>query len=208
MKITDLKSAIIGTNIVLRVMTDKGIDGYAEVESNKDFLQPLVPYFKSLILGCDPTDVASVMWRIRRGGGTGPGPDQPAGGGGATGAGPPAGVQHTAAKVSAVSRHIRRTRMLFPLGVLRKPAFGHALALFEQFADRPQRRGAPHGQQRRPEDVPHGDRTGDGGNSHHEEQPPDFHPEIVFALGDHRVKDADDQKGGDADDDSGEVVLR
>ena len=69
MKITDLKSAIIGTNIVLRVMTDKGIDGYAEVESNKDFLQPLVPYFKSLILGCDPTDVASVMWRIRRGGG-------------------------------------------------------------------------------------------------------------------------------------------
>ena len=64
MKITDLKSAIIGTNIVLRVMTDKGIDGYAEVESNKDFLQPLMPYFKSLILGCDPTDVALSLIHI------------------------------------------------------------------------------------------------------------------------------------------------
>ena len=32
MKITDLKSAVIGRNIVLRIVTDKGIDGYAEVE--------------------------------------------------------------------------------------------------------------------------------------------------------------------------------
>jgi len=69
MKITNLKCAIIGNNIVLRVMTDKGIDGYAEVESHKSYLLPLVPYYRDLIIGCDPTDVASVMWRIKRGGG-------------------------------------------------------------------------------------------------------------------------------------------
>jgi len=69
MKITNLKCALIGSNIVLRVMTDKGIDGYAQVESSKDFLLPVVPYFRDLIIGCDPTDVESVMWRIKRGGG-------------------------------------------------------------------------------------------------------------------------------------------
>ena len=69
MKITNVKSAIIGSNLVLRIMTDKGIDGYAETENGKEFLQPLVPYFRDLIVGCDPTDVAGVMWRIRRGGG-------------------------------------------------------------------------------------------------------------------------------------------
>ena len=69
MKIIDVKGAIIGTNIVIRVMTDKGIDGFAEVESNKDFLLPLLPYYKNLIIGCDPTDINAVMWRIRRGGG-------------------------------------------------------------------------------------------------------------------------------------------
>ena len=69
MKITDIKGAIIGTNIVVRVMTDKGIDGYAEVESNKDYLLPLLPFFKRLILGCDPTDINNIMWRMRRAGG-------------------------------------------------------------------------------------------------------------------------------------------
>lgn len=68
MKITDVKSAIIGNNIVIRVVTDKGIDGYGEVEEGKDFVQPLVSYYKDLILGCDPTNVEFVMRRIRRAG--------------------------------------------------------------------------------------------------------------------------------------------
>ena len=68
MKITDVKSAIIGSNIVIRVVTDKGIDGYGEVEEGKDFVQPLVSYYKDLILGCDPTNVEFVMRRIRRAG--------------------------------------------------------------------------------------------------------------------------------------------
>ena len=68
MKITDVKSAIIGRNIVIRVITDKGIDGYGEVEEGKDFVKPLVAYYRDLILGCDPTNVEFVMRRIRRAG--------------------------------------------------------------------------------------------------------------------------------------------
>jgi len=68
MKITDLKSAIIGENIVLRIVTDKGIDGFSQIENNKDFVLPLVPYFKSMIVGCDPTNVEDVMRRMRRAG--------------------------------------------------------------------------------------------------------------------------------------------
>ena len=69
MKITDVKSAIIGRNIVIRVVTDKGIDGYGEVEEGKDFVRPLIPYYRDLVLGCDPTNVEFVMRRIRRAGG-------------------------------------------------------------------------------------------------------------------------------------------
>ena len=68
MKITDVKSAIIGSNIVIRVVTDKGIDGYAEVEEGKDFIRPTTPHYRDLIVGCDPTDVEFVMRRIRRAG--------------------------------------------------------------------------------------------------------------------------------------------
>lgn len=41
MKITDVKSAIIGNNIVIRVVTDKGIDGYGEVEEGKEMVCPI-----------------------------------------------------------------------------------------------------------------------------------------------------------------------
>jgi L-alanine-DL-glutamate epimerase-like enolase superfamily enzyme len=67
MKITDVKAAKIGTNIVIRVVTDKdGIDGYSQIESNKDYLLPLIPYFKSMIIGHDPTDVERVLRQMRR----------------------------------------------------------------------------------------------------------------------------------------------
>lgn len=66
MKIVDLKSAIIGNNICLRIKTDKGVDGYSQVEENKDFVNATVPYYKEMILGCDPTNVEDVMRRIRR----------------------------------------------------------------------------------------------------------------------------------------------
>ena len=66
MKITDVKSAIIGNNIVIRVATDKGVDGYGQVESNKDYVRPLIPYFKDMIIGTDPTNVEDVLRRMRR----------------------------------------------------------------------------------------------------------------------------------------------
>ena len=67
MKITDIKSAVMGANIVLRVMTDKdGIEGFSQIEDRKDFVRPLIPYFRDMIIGGDPTDVESCLRRMRR----------------------------------------------------------------------------------------------------------------------------------------------
>lgn len=66
MKITDLKCAVIGKNPIVRVVTDEGIDGYAEVEPSKDYLKPHILFYKDYIVGEDPTNVARVMMKIRR----------------------------------------------------------------------------------------------------------------------------------------------
>jgi L-alanine-DL-glutamate epimerase-like enolase superfamily enzyme len=65
-KITDLKCAIIGQNPVVRVVTDQGISGYGEAESVKNYLKPMVLFYKQFLLGEDPTDVLRVMLKIRR----------------------------------------------------------------------------------------------------------------------------------------------
>jgi L-alanine-DL-glutamate epimerase-like enolase superfamily enzyme len=65
-KITDLRCAIIGRNPVVRVVTDQGISGYGEAESTKPYLKPMVLFYRSHILGEDPTDVERVMLKIRR----------------------------------------------------------------------------------------------------------------------------------------------
>ncbi len=65
-KITDLRCAIIGRNPVVRIVTDQGISGYGEAESTKAYLKPMVLFYKSYILGEDPTDVERVMLKIRR----------------------------------------------------------------------------------------------------------------------------------------------
>ena len=66
MKITDLKCALIGSNPIVRVVTDEGISGYGQVESYKPYLKPQILMYKDMILGQDPTDVERVMNRIRR----------------------------------------------------------------------------------------------------------------------------------------------
>ena len=66
MKITDLKCAIIGTNPVVRVVTDEGISGYGEVEAYKPYLKPHVLFFKPALVGEDPTNVERVMLKIRQ----------------------------------------------------------------------------------------------------------------------------------------------
>src|SRR4051812_37934186 len=66
MKIVDLKCATIGGHVVLRILTDEGISGYAQAEFWKPFLKPHVMDLKDAILGQDPTDVERVMLRIRQ----------------------------------------------------------------------------------------------------------------------------------------------
>jgi len=66
MKITDLRCTVIGQNPVVRIKTDEGIDGFAEVESSKSYLKPHVLFYRQRILGEDPTDVERVMLKIRR----------------------------------------------------------------------------------------------------------------------------------------------
>ncbi|MEP7366125.1 MAG: mandelate racemase/muconate lactonizing enzyme family protein, partial [Acidobacteriota bacterium] len=56
-KITDLRCAIIGGGPVIRIVTDQGISGYAQAESRKHYLKPMVLFYKDYILGEDPTDV-------------------------------------------------------------------------------------------------------------------------------------------------------
>jgi len=69
MKITDIKCAVLGENPIVRITTDAGIDGYGEVENSKSYLKPHVLFYKPHLLGADPTNVESVMLRIRRLGG-------------------------------------------------------------------------------------------------------------------------------------------
>ncbi|MDO8686291.1 MAG: hypothetical protein Q7J78_06440, partial [Clostridiales bacterium] len=69
MKITDLKCAVIGRHPVVRIVTDEGISGYAQVESGKVNLKSQILFYKPFILGGDPTNVERVMIRIRHLGG-------------------------------------------------------------------------------------------------------------------------------------------
>ncbi len=68
MKITDLKCAVIGGSPVVRVITDEGLDGYGQAETPKAYLKPHVLFYKDYIVGADPTNVESIMLRIRRAG--------------------------------------------------------------------------------------------------------------------------------------------
>src|SRR5499427_5908960 len=65
MRITDLKCAVIGSNPVVRVVTDEGISGYAAVESYKPYLKPHVLFYQPYIVGEDPRHVERVMLNIR-----------------------------------------------------------------------------------------------------------------------------------------------
>src|ERR1700674_5757200 len=66
MKITDVRCAVIGSNPIVRIVTDEGICGYGEVESSKPYLKPVVLFYRQYLLGEDPTNVERVMLKIRR----------------------------------------------------------------------------------------------------------------------------------------------
>jgi L-alanine-DL-glutamate epimerase-like enolase superfamily enzyme len=66
MKITDLKCAVFGNHPIVRITTDEGIDGFAEIEFPKPYIKPQVLFYKEFIVGQDPTNVERVVKRIRR----------------------------------------------------------------------------------------------------------------------------------------------
>ena len=66
MKITDLKCAVMGYNTIIRVLTDAGVDGYGEIERQTPYLRAQILFYKSFIVGEDPTNVERVMMKIRR----------------------------------------------------------------------------------------------------------------------------------------------
>ena len=66
MKITDLKCTVLGENPIVRIVTDEGISGYGQIESNKPYVKPQVLYYRDAIVGQDPTNVERVVLRIRR----------------------------------------------------------------------------------------------------------------------------------------------
>ena len=69
MKITDLKCAVIANSPVIRIDTDEGIIGWAQIETPKPYVKPQVLDLKAWIIGQDPRDVERVMRRIRVRGG-------------------------------------------------------------------------------------------------------------------------------------------
>jgi L-alanine-DL-glutamate epimerase-like enolase superfamily enzyme len=65
-KIIDLRCAIIGNSPTVRIVTDQGVSGYGQAESNKPYLKPMVLFYRDYLLGEDPTDVQRVILKIRR----------------------------------------------------------------------------------------------------------------------------------------------
>lgn len=67
MKITDVRCARIGRSPIVRVLTDEGIDGFAEIEFSKPAaVSASFGLYRSLLIGQDPTTVERCMLRIRR----------------------------------------------------------------------------------------------------------------------------------------------
>ncbi len=66
MKITDVRCALFGQNLVVRITTDAGIDGLGPIEHTKPYIKPHVMYLREALVGEDPTNVERVMLRIRQ----------------------------------------------------------------------------------------------------------------------------------------------
>jgi L-alanine-DL-glutamate epimerase-like enolase superfamily enzyme len=66
MKITEVKTALLGNNLVVRVVTDEGLSGYGAVESTREFVRPHFALLEPYLIGEDPTQVERTMLKIRR----------------------------------------------------------------------------------------------------------------------------------------------
>ncbi|MEM1607424.1 MAG: mandelate racemase/muconate lactonizing enzyme family protein [Candidatus Bathyarchaeia archaeon] len=65
MKIVDLKCTVVEGYPIVRIDTDEGISGLAQIEKPKYYMKPHVLFYKRYIVGQDPTNVERVMLRIR-----------------------------------------------------------------------------------------------------------------------------------------------
>lgn len=69
MKITEIKCAMFGNSPVIRVVTDEGVDGFAQTQWYAPEIAVNLPMFRALLLGEDPTDIDRCLLKIRRSGG-------------------------------------------------------------------------------------------------------------------------------------------
>lgn len=69
MKITDVKCAMIGRNLVVRIVSDEGVCGYGAVESFKPSLKSQILSLREPLIGMDPTTVERCVRKIRARGG-------------------------------------------------------------------------------------------------------------------------------------------
>ena len=79
-RITDIKVAVMAAppapgeridrfqteSLVLRIVTDAGIDGLGQVESRKSYLTNHILFYKDYLVGEDPTNVERCLMKIRR----------------------------------------------------------------------------------------------------------------------------------------------
>jgi L-alanine-DL-glutamate epimerase-like enolase superfamily enzyme len=56
---------VLGSNPIVRIVTDEGISGYGQIESYKPYLKWHVLHYRDFVLGEDPTNVERVMMKIR-----------------------------------------------------------------------------------------------------------------------------------------------
>lgn len=69
MRVIDIKCAMFGNSPVIRVVSDEGVDGFGQIEWNLPEMAAVVPQFRRLLLGEDPTDIDRCLMKIRRSGG-------------------------------------------------------------------------------------------------------------------------------------------
>lgn len=69
MKITDIRCALIGRNLVVRILSDEGLAGFGAVESFKPSLKSQVLALRDALVGMDPTTVERCVRKIRARGG-------------------------------------------------------------------------------------------------------------------------------------------
>lgn len=66
MKITDVKTAVLGETLIVRLTTDEGLDGYGAVERTREFVRPMFAQLAQYLIGENPTEVERTMLKIRR----------------------------------------------------------------------------------------------------------------------------------------------